>query len=89
MKRLGIPTVLLCAMLLLLAPQAASAGSHWGFYGGVAPTYMSPYPYPYYYTAPFYAYPPYSPYYYMYPRNEWGPYWRGHEWHERHEHHHR
>jgi hypothetical protein len=91
MKRLGISMVLLCAMLLLLTPQAASAKSHWSFYAGVTPTYtyVTPYPYGPYYASPYYYYPPYSSYYYMYPRNEWGHYWRGHAWHEMHEHHHR
>jgi hypothetical protein len=93
MKRLRISAVLLCAMLLLLAPIAASARSHWSFYAGVVPTYtyVSPYPYgyyPYYYASPYYSYPPYSSYYYMYPRHEWGHAWYGHEWHEHHEHHH-
>jgi hypothetical protein len=89
MKKRGIlPMVLLCAMLLLLVPQAASAKSHWSFYAGVTPVYT--YPYPYYFGSPYYApysgyyyNPPYSPYYYMYPRHEWG-----HGWHESHEHHH-
>jgi hypothetical protein len=81
--------VLLCAMLLLLTPQAASARSHWSFYAGVTPTYTYVQPYPYYYSAPYYTapyyyygYPPYSSYYYMYPRHEWGHMWRGHEFHE-------
>ena len=89
MRKFGISTVVLCAMLLLLTPQVANAASHWSFYAGVTPvyTYVNPYPYPYYYTAPYYypyyyyGYPAYSPYYYMYPRHEWG-----HAWHEMHEH---
>jgi hypothetical protein len=93
MKKRGFSMVLLCALLLLLVPQAASARSHWGFYTGVVPTYtyVTPYSYGYsygypYYYAPYYGYPPYSGYYYMYPRHEWGHMWNGHEWHESHEH---
>jgi len=89
MKKLGIPMVLLCAVLLLLAPQAASAKSHWSFYAGVTPSYSYIQAYPnYYYTSPYsspyYYYPSYSPYYYMYPRHEWSFYYnrRGHEWRE-------
>jgi hypothetical protein len=80
LKKLGLPLLLLSAMLLL-APQAASA-ARWRVrvYGGVTPTYTYTYPYgygygysvyPYYYTSPMYYNPPSSPYYYMYPRHEW------------------
>jgi hypothetical protein len=92
MKKRGFSMVLLCLMLLLLIPQAASAKSHWSFYAGVTPTYSYVQPYPYYgpyyapYYAPYYGYPAYSPYYFMYPRHEWGHAW--HEHHEHHEHHH-
>jgi len=85
MKKLGLSMALLCAMLLLLAPQAASARSHWSVYAGVTPTYTYVTPYPYYstpyYVSPYYYNTPYSSYYYMYPRHEWG-----HVWHEHHRH---
>ena len=97
LKKLGIPMVLLCA-LLLLAPQAAIARVHMRVYAGVGPsyTYTVPYGYSYAYpsyynTAPYYYYGPSSPYYYVYPRHEWSRYeWSRHEWreHEWREHHH-
>ena len=91
---IGVPMLVLCAMLLLLAPQVASAGTHWHFYAGVTPTYTYVQPYPNYYyttspyyytTSPYYYTSPYSAYYYMYPRHEWSYYYRmrGHRRHWR------
>ena len=88
MKKRGIlPMVLLCAMLLLLVPQAASAKSHWSFYAGVTPVYT--YPYPYYFSAPYYNpypyyYSPWNNYYYPYRGYGWGYGWHGHGHHHHH-----
>jgi hypothetical protein len=85
LKKLGLPMLLLSAMLLL-SPQAASARWRVRVYGGVTPTYSYQVPYnyygyeyPYYYSTPMF---PYGAYYYN------GPYYQ-HWRHERWEHHRR
>jgi len=89
LKKLGIPMLLLSAMLLL-SPQPASARWRVQVYGGYAPayTYSVPYgygyPYPYYYSTPMF---PYGAYSYNTPtyryHQHWRHEWRGHEHHRR------
>src|SRR5260370_19713000 len=73
LKKLGIPILVLAAMLSI-APKPAKAETRFGLYLGAPapPVYVDPYYDPYYYN-PYYAYPPYAwrapaPYYYYAPR---------------------
>jgi hypothetical protein len=92
LKKLGIPTLAIAAMLGLAGAAPAKAGIHFGIgIGGpayVAP-YANPYPYaatpydPYAYAAPYadpYAYGGYAdPYYYSTPYPYGGFYYGGHD----------
>jgi len=86
LKRVGIPLLALC-ILMMLAPQAASSKVHVRVFAGVGPSYTYSVPYGYgYYRYPVYDYPSYyyysTPYYYR----SYAPYyyWGGHEWHRHH-----
>jgi hypothetical protein len=74
LKKLGLPTLALVAMLTLISPPAASARVRVGVTVGS----------PYYYTYPAYPSPyVYSyPYYYSYPRSVYVyPSWHRHRYH--------
>jgi hypothetical protein len=73
LKKLGIPTLALVAMLTLIGPPTANARVRFGVTVG-SPyyyTYQAPYPYVYSY-----------PYYYSYPRPVYVyPSWHRHRYH--------
>ena len=74
LKKIGIPMLVLVAMLAILAPSTASAAVRFGV--TVGPVY--PYPaYPYAYSYP-YGYGYYAPY----PAPAYQFYWRGHRDHD-------
>jgi hypothetical protein len=59
LKKLGIPTLALVAMLTLISPPTANARVRFGVTVGSPYYYTYPAPYPYVYS---------YPYYYSYPR---------------------
>ncbi len=86
LNKVGIPMLMLAAMLFVLPAKQAQAGAHFGVYLGApayvapAPMYPPPYvapapnyydPYPYGYVAPTYVYP--------YANWGWGGGWHGRE----------
>jgi hypothetical protein len=81
LKKLGIPTLAVIAMLAIVGAAPAQAGVHFGIgIGGPVYTYPSPYaysyPYGYYNPYPYYSTPYYSaPYVYPY-----GGYYGGWGW---------
>jgi len=81
LKKIGIPTLALGAMMVLIPPTRANAAVRFGvFIGGPVygyPAYPAPPPPPVYYN-PYPAYPvyPYAAPVYVYPRY-YRPYWRG------------
>ena len=97
LKRIGIPVLVLLALLMVFGTPQANAAVRFGVfvggpaYGPVYPgypyVYSDPYPYPY---SSYYYYPrPYRYYYYSSPGYGYGYtnryYWRGnreHEWRE-------
>jgi len=90
LKKIGIPALALCAMMVLIPPPRANAAVRFGvFIGGPVygyPAYPAPPPPPVYYNAyPAYPVYPYAGAAYVYPyrygysyRNR--PYWRGREY---------
>ena len=61
LKKLGIPTLALIAMLTLISPPTANARVRFGVTVGSPYYYTYQAPYPYVYSYPY-------PYYYSYPR---------------------
>ena len=94
LKKLGLPTLALMAVLGLAGAPGAQAGVHFGV--RIGPAYPPPYVYsqPYYYGysyPDYYVYPPdygYSFGYWGGHRDRWYREHRGHEWreHARHDH---
>ena len=90
LKKIGIPALALCAMMVLIPPPRANAAVRFGvFIGGPVygyPVYPAPPPPPVYYNAyPAYPVYPYAGPAYVYPyrygysyRNR--PYWRGRDY---------
>ena len=64
LKKLGIPTLALVAMLTLISPPSANARVRFGVTVGSPYYYTYSAPYPYVYSPYAYSYP----YYYSYPR---------------------
>ena len=82
LKKIGIPVLALCAMMVLIPPPRANAAVRFGvFIGGPVygyPAYPPPPPPPPVYYHPYPAYPvyPYPAPVYVYPYR-YRPYWRG------------
>ena len=73
LKKLGIPTLALVAMLTLISPPTANARVRFGVTVGSPYYYTYPAPYPYVYS---------YPYYYSHPRPVYVyPSWHRHRYH--------